>query len=465
MDPFTPIVPEEQQHPNFRFITQPSFCAPELEVIKGWANGFVDRDGKFVKEFQTTFNSSFWELYLFACFKELGCTVDFSHETPDFLINSPYGEFIAEATTANHPDSFRPEWDKDLELLEKTSNEYILRLSTIRLSNAISSKYRKYTSKYSKLPHVQNKPFVICVTPFDQPFFYFQDSLAIVRLLYAYEAPLTISGNQNNEIIIVGESRCFRVQKSPGVNLDLGLFTDARMSEVSAVIFNNRATFSKVRALAEEGNYPVIFVGSRMVQLENFSGSQRFSEARPQYQETILDGLHILVNPFAKHPLDLKMFENREIAIHNYDPETESYWSEIPHGFLLQRMCNCIVSEETTVEFKQSITEHPYQELSPEVWQEDELIYVGGQNGSFRDNHMAHYRGWTVVVSFDSIDKDWGTQAVQSMCYNIPQYMEANMDEDIVSTGIPEWFSTKEDAYAAIKQKIDQISDRVSAEA
>jgi hypothetical protein len=464
MDLFTPIVPEEQQHPYFRFITQPGLCTPELEVIKGWAKGFIDRDGKFAKELQTTFNSSFWELYLFACFKALSCTVDFSHETPDFLVNSPYGEFIAEAAIANHPDTFRPEWNKDIELLKNTTTEDMLRLSTIRLSNAIASKYRKYTSKYSKLSHVQNKPFVICVTPFDQPFFYFQDSLAIVRLLYAYEATLTIPVNQTGETIIVGESRCFRVQKSPGVNLELGLFTDARMSEVSAVIFNNRATFSKVRALAKEGNYPVIFVGSRMVQLEKFSGVRPFSEARPNYKETILDGLHILINPFAKYPLDLELFKNREVAIHNYDSETDSYFSEIPDGFLLQRMCNSIVSEETTVEFKQSITEYAYQELPPEVWQEDELIYVGGRNGPFRDNHMAHYRGWTVVVSFDSIDKDWGTQAVNSLCYNIPQYMEANMDEDIASTGIPEWFSTKEDAYSAIKQKIDEISDRVGTD-
>lgn len=39
--------------------------------------GFEDRDGKFVKEFQTTFNSSFWELYLFACLRDgLSCKVD-----------------------------------------------------------------------------------------------------------------------------------------------------------------------------------------------------------------------------------------------------------------------------------------------------------------------------------------------------------------------------------------------------
>lgn len=464
MDLFTPIVPEEQQYPIFRYITQPGFCTSELEVIKGWANGFIDRDGKFVKEFQTTFNSSFWELYLFACFKELGCSVDFSHETPDFLVNSPYGEFIAEATTANHPDNFRPEWNKDIELLEKSNQEDMLRLSTIRLSNAITSKYKKYTSKYSKLPHVQNKPFVICVTPFDQPFFYFQDSLAIVRLLYAYEATLSIPGNQKDKTIIVGESRCFRVQKSPGVNLELGLFTNAQMSEVSAIIFNNRATFSKVRALAKEGNYPIIFFGSRMVQLENFSGLQPFVEARPHYQETILDGLHILVNPFAKYPLDLRMFQDKEVAIHNYDPETDSYLSEIPHGFLLQRMCQSIVSERTTVEFKESITEHPYQELLPEVWQEDELIHVGGQIGPFQDHHMAHYQGWTLIVSLYFINEYWVTQAVRSLCYNIPQYIAANMNEDIISTDIPQYFLTKEDAYAAIKQKIDQIPGQVDTE-
>jgi len=278
------------------------------------------------------------------------------------------------------------------------------------------------------------------------------DSFMLMRQFYP--------GNQEGENIIVGESRCFRIQKNPDVNLELGLFTDARMADVSAVFFNIRATFSKVRALAKEGNYPIIFVGARMVQLENLAGLKRFSETRPNYQETILDGLHILINPFAKHPLDLRMFEGREVAIHTYEPKTDSYLSKILHGFLLQRMCNSIISEDTTVEFKQSITEHPYQELSPEVWNEDELIHVGGQNGPFRDNHMAHYRGWKVVVSFCSIDKDWGTQAVYSLCYNIPRYMTANRDEDVASIGVPEWFSTKEDAYVAIKQKIDQITDQ-----
>ena len=172
MDLFTPIVSEERLHHNFRVLTQPNFGSSELEVIKSWADGFIDRDGKFVKEFQTTFNSSFWELYLFACFKELGCEVDFSKEAPDFSIDSPNGKFIAEATTANEPNNFRPEWDRDWREIANSDREAVLRLSTIRLANSMLAKHKKYVNSYSKLAHVQDKPFVVCVTPFDQPNFF-----------------------------------------------------------------------------------------------------------------------------------------------------------------------------------------------------------------------------------------------------------------------------------------------------
>ena len=392
-------------------------------------------------------------IYLLAL-KELGCTVDFSKETPDFLVNSPSGEFVAEATTANHPDKFRPEWDKDIEFMAKTSREDVLRLSTIRLVNAISAKHKKYVEKYSKLSYVQNKPFVICASPFDQPFFFMQDSLAIVRVLYAYEEALTIPGGENEPPIFVGDSRCYKVQKKPGVDIDLGLFTDNRMADVSAVIFNNRATFSKVRALAKEGETPVIFSGGRMVKTSDSIGIQPFLEKRPDYEETILDGLHILVNPFAKHPLDLQMFADREVSFHNYDPESDHYLSAIPDGFLLQRMCQSVTTEDHNVKFKKSVTDYPYQELPSEVWNEDELIYVGGNSGPFKDNHMAHYRGWTILVSLCSIDEDWGTQAVDRLCYNVPQYRSANMDDAALAL-VNTWFSTKEEAYEAIKQEID----------
>jgi hypothetical protein len=32
------------------------------DVLLEWSDGFGDRDGKFIIEFHTTFNSAFWEL-------------------------------------------------------------------------------------------------------------------------------------------------------------------------------------------------------------------------------------------------------------------------------------------------------------------------------------------------------------------------------------------------------------------
>ncbi|WP_193200592.1 hypothetical protein [Nostoc sp. MG11] len=343
-----------------------------------------------------------------------------------------------------------------MDILDQTSMDDILRLSTIRLLNAITSKHQKYIQKYSKLAYVQNKPFVICVAPFEQPFFFLQDSMAIVRVLYAHEQILTILGNEEGECIIVGESKSYKVQKNPNVDLLLGLFTNPSMSEVSAIIFNSKATFCKVRALAGNGKVPVIFYGDRLVKSKEELGRLRFMETRPNYKETLLDGLQILLNPFAKHPLDIKIFENKEIAVHDYDPQEQSHVPKLPNGFLLQRICQSITSEDTVLEFKQFIGNKLYQKLPVLTWAEDELIYVGGQNGPSRDNHMAHYRGWTAVVFFDSIDEDWGTLAVDSLCHNIPQFMKANADDSILSTGVAEWFATKEKAYAAIKSKIDQ---------
>lgn len=78
---FEPLVDEARQHPNFRNIVRPG-NGFALDVLSDWARGFVDRDGKFVEEFQTTFNSAFWELYLFAVLKKYGLAVDFSRSAP-----------------------------------------------------------------------------------------------------------------------------------------------------------------------------------------------------------------------------------------------------------------------------------------------------------------------------------------------------------------------------------------------
>ena len=67
MDLFTPIVKEKRLHPLFKRVIQDKTYKPAIAVINEWSNGLLGRKGeaeKFIKEFQTTFNSSLWELYL-----------------------------------------------------------------------------------------------------------------------------------------------------------------------------------------------------------------------------------------------------------------------------------------------------------------------------------------------------------------------------------------------------------------
>ena len=64
--------------------------ARERDVFARWAQGFEDRYGKFVKEFQLSFESCLWELYLHASLKELSLPVDFSHHAPDFVIGCSF---------------------------------------------------------------------------------------------------------------------------------------------------------------------------------------------------------------------------------------------------------------------------------------------------------------------------------------------------------------------------------------
>src|SRR4051812_47609499 len=84
LDLFTPCVPLAQQSPNFTRVATERDDAVR-NVILDWAEGFSERDGKFVDEFQRSFNSSFWELYLFAVLKSLGIKVDLSFDAPDFV--------------------------------------------------------------------------------------------------------------------------------------------------------------------------------------------------------------------------------------------------------------------------------------------------------------------------------------------------------------------------------------------
>jgi hypothetical protein len=127
------------------------------EVLKKRADGFNDRNGKFVHEFQTTSNSSFRELYLFAVLKYLGIKVDFTFPAPDFVAAAH--PCAIEATIAGHAADAVAEWEKIFEVILSQDPKEAINQTTIRLANALHAKSTAYQTKYIALPHMANRAY------------------------------------------------------------------------------------------------------------------------------------------------------------------------------------------------------------------------------------------------------------------------------------------------------------------
>jgi hypothetical protein len=313
MDLFTPVVKTGAQHPNFKRVLR----SPEShrQIIQAWAENFVDRDGKFVKEFQTRFNSCFWELYVFACLKELNVPVDFRFRSPDFVLTDTSCACCIECVVAENTRGKQAEHDvtilRRLENPEGPRRENVAYEASVRLANSIVSKHEHYLSHDCTKDRVIGKPFVLAIAPFEQPHFGIQRLDGITNVLYA--------------------AKLAQVKKPNGRIIPLGFFLNDHMADISAVIFSNVATYGKVIALAKDANSIGGFFTAHHGHRELNSYSLE------EYAETLLDGLFVLHNPCARFPLGTEIFRRHGIAQFYHDGN--SFVADVPHGYLLERSC------------------------------------------------------------------------------------------------------------------------------
>jgi hypothetical protein len=127
----------------------------------------------------------------------------------------------------------------------------------VRLLNSISEKTKTYRESYQHLPHVAGKPFVLALTPFDQPFFYLQVQRAIEAVLYGYYVDEQEYINDPSKFASTAAKNLETVRKSDTVELSLGIFNDDSHAHISAVLFHSSATWGKVKALNDDP-YPFI---------------------------------------------------------------------------------------------------------------------------------------------------------------------------------------------------------------
>lgn len=340
MDLFKLIVEESRQHPHFSALMTPE-RAPGRKVLEEWAKGFPDRDGKMVQEFQLSFNSPFWEIYLYAVFRDYGFDFDWSHPAPDFQLSHKGNAFLVEAVTANSAQGKPNEWDLQFSLDSPPSLNIDIgalnREAMIRLANAIDGKARKFTNAYSKLSHVARKPFVLAVAPFEQPHFNHQYNRPIMSVLYDHyvDEPAYLRNPADFPDGPPTRHLGF-VTKDNGTDLELGLFNDDRMRQISAVLFSCTATWGKVSALTPQS-------AAHQTMMHTLWGSGH--DGRPvvrvgradEIGETLSDGLQVYHNPFATHPLDPELFRRHGVVQHYLD-EASGWVVEGLDSSLMHRM-------------------------------------------------------------------------------------------------------------------------------
>jgi hypothetical protein len=326
MDFFQPIVEEVKRNKNFSSVLVP-FRKAERELFNQWADGFVDRDGKLVEEFQTTFNSTFWEFYLFACFKEYGFVIDWSCPSPDFCLSAKGVDIVVEATTANSAKGKPSEWDRDFNPEELKVLRRFKELNTeaiIRLSNAILSKAKKYREAYKVLAHVKKKPFVLAVAPFEQPHFNYQYDRPIRALLYDYY--VDEDAYLANPAAYPEGPPGFNlgiVEKDNGAEIPLGFFNDGQLSEISAVVFSCTGTWGKLSAMSSN---PATTTQVHSIWATAPRGAPEKRKCSPsEHEESILDGLQIYHNPYADHPLAPEVFRAPRVVQHYFDGPNQEW--------------------------------------------------------------------------------------------------------------------------------------------
>ena len=375
MDLFNPKYPDDQLHSYFiRLISEKKY-EPVKSVIESWASGMDGRKGerdKFIKEFQTTFNSSLWELYLNKAFRELGFKVDYAKETPDFSLVSGAGKVVnVEAvTTNNQRNRDKSYYTSDtINKLTSQNEKEFMDESTIKLLGKIRDKRDLFIGKngkkspYSSLPHVKNNPFVIAVAPFDNHLSFVQNNIAINKVLFGRERP-----EQDHQGQFSSKKVTHIVNKN-GAELELGIFTNDSYKEISAVIFSTTGMFgkavmqSKINSTIRASKYREYSVKKFLsnkrqnklgLSTKKLSKTHTIDSMRLQsgnlvfgsdmhlchiseWHESHIDGMHIYYNPYANVKLESNLFNTFQITQNNFNIKSGYPVVNHPDGSLVSR--------------------------------------------------------------------------------------------------------------------------------
>lgn len=312
---FDTKLPVEQQHPAFHMLCTQPHWVPARAIMAEMMRHYVDVDGNFVEQFQTTaFDSRIWELYLYAALLELGLFVNKEHEAPDFEVSDGRHKVFIEAVivgpSPNDPPLDPTQSHMPIRRTPEEIRELLKTRAPIRFGSALYSKLNRKT-KYWDLDHVKGNPLVFAVADFHEDQSMTWTSPALLEYLYGVTHEFIF--DDAGQLVITPLK--IETHEYQGKVIPSGYFFQPGAENVSAVLFSSSGTISKFNRMGRLAGFglanQLIFrTGLKHRHDPNAAMPEPFFHEVKQgaVVETWAEGLSMSHNPNAKHPIDPKIF-------------------------------------------------------------------------------------------------------------------------------------------------------------
>jgi len=283
-------------------------------------------DQNWASDCQTkNFHTRLWEAQLLASFREQGLLVTQPYESPDFHIeNRLGGEAWVEAVTANPPVAYSH--FNALPVAPPTTHEELFfGQAALRFAKTLGNKLDR---GYDRLSHVSGKPFMLALADFQAPASMTWSREGLIGYLYG-EGAQEIEINGRLQAVAMPRKQLLGPSQFPA-----GLFSDARHSELSAVIFSNACSTAKLNRVIASGlgapegiRYTRIgaFFDRTPGALKNIPfcldvTSDKYRQLWPQGYEPWSAELEVFHNPYATYPVPFALLPE---ATHWFEKDGE----------------------------------------------------------------------------------------------------------------------------------------------
>ena len=322
-DPFTPVVVPSRLSSSFDLVRNEGRFAPARDMVREAFSSYVDRDGNFLEQFQTTgFDSRIWELYLHTFLVDAGFNY-LPSVSPDFVVSKEGKRIGIEAVTANPTQRLTAEQRRQsysssrlissprdaLDIEEDGAFEFKQKdFVPIKLGSALFSKLER---RYWESHGVDSVPIIFAIETFHDSDSLYYSSSPLGTYLYGFRHEHL--RDADGKLLIVPQ----RVETHTfgGKTIPSGFFFQTGAEHISAVLFSNSGTINKFNRMGQQGAYfdPRVRIFRHGFCYDPDPDASvplyfRYRVGDPRFREWWGQGLEMFHNPVALHPVDHTLF-------------------------------------------------------------------------------------------------------------------------------------------------------------